>query len=95
VSPNRPTAASSHAHDRWSFLGGLLVKAREDAHLTQRGLAKKLHRPQSFVAKYERVGRRLCVQEFMEVCAAIGCDAPAMLRALCKGVPATGRGGCG
>jgi transcriptional regulator with XRE-family HTH domain len=94
VTQNRPSA-SSHAHDRWSFLGGLLAKAREDAHLSQRALAKKLHRPQSFVAKYERAGRQLCVEEFMEVCAALGGDAPAMLRALCKGVPEPGRGGCG
>ncbi len=95
VRQNRPSAVASHSRDRWSFLSRLLAKAREDAHLSQRALAKRLHRPQSFVAKYERVGRRLSVKEFMEVCAAVGCDAPGMLRALCKSVPALGRGGCG
>jgi ribosome-binding protein aMBF1 (putative translation factor) len=31
----------------------LMVKARKTAGLTQRELADRLHKPQSFVAKYE------------------------------------------
>jgi transcriptional regulator with XRE-family HTH domain len=61
------------------------VEAREEARLSQAALAKKLARPQSYVSKYERGGLRLDLAEFMEVCGAMGCDAAAMLRALCKG----------
>jgi len=44
-----------------------LVAARHAAGLTQMQLAKKLGRPQLFVAKYERGERRLDVIEFLEV----------------------------
>jgi transcriptional regulator with XRE-family HTH domain len=63
----------------------LLAKARNDARLTQAVLARKLARPQSFVSKYERCGRRLDVVEFMQVCTVIGCDAAAILRTVSKG----------
>ena len=44
-----------------------LVAARKEAGLTQRGLADRLDRPQSFVAKYESGERRLDVVEFVEI----------------------------
>jgi len=47
-------------------------------------LAKRLGRPQSFVAKYEGGERRLDVVEFMTVARAIGADPVALLRALSK-----------
>jgi transcriptional regulator with XRE-family HTH domain len=85
MNTNRPDGASSHAHDRWTLLRCLLVKARQDARLSQRTLAKKLGRPQSFVSRYERGGRKLDVAEFMHVCTVIGCDAAAILRTVSKG----------
>lgn len=39
----------------------LLAKAREDAGLSQENLAKRLKKPQSFVAKYEGGQRRIDV----------------------------------
>ncbi len=42
----------------------LLRAARKSAGLTQQALARKLRRPQSFVAKYENGERRIDVVEF-------------------------------
>lgn len=52
----------------------LLIKAREDAGLTQVELAKRLSRPQSFVSKFERGERRLDVIEFLDVAGSLSID---------------------
>ncbi len=49
-----------------------LVSARRAADLTQKDLAKRLGKPQSFVSKYERRERRLDVVEFVMIAQAIG-----------------------
>jgi predicted transcriptional regulator len=45
-----------------------MIKARKTADLTQHELAKRLRRPQSFVAKYEGGERRIDVVEFVTIC---------------------------
>jgi transcriptional regulator with XRE-family HTH domain len=42
--------------------------------LTQRDLADRLHKPESFVAKYEGGERRLDVVEFVAIARALGAD---------------------
>jgi transcriptional regulator with XRE-family HTH domain len=59
-----------------------MVRARKAAGLTQRELADRLHKPQSFVAKYEGGERRIDVVEFLTVCQAIGADSAKLLKAL-------------
>jgi transcriptional regulator with XRE-family HTH domain len=59
-----------------------MVKARKAAGLTQHELADRLHKPQSFVAKYEGGERRIDVVEFLTVCQAIGVDSAKLLKAL-------------
>ena len=59
-----------------------MVKARKGAGLTQRELADRLHKPQSFVAKYEGGERRIDVVEFLTVCQAMGVDPAKLLKAL-------------
>ncbi len=59
-----------------------MMKARKSAGLTQRELAKRLHKPQSFVAKYEGGERRVDVLEFIEICKAIEADPNKLLRIL-------------
>lgn len=49
-----------------------LIAARKKSGLTQRKLAERLRRDQSFVAKYEGGERRLEVIEFVQICRAIG-----------------------
>jgi len=52
----------------------LLVAVRHAAGVRQRALAKKLGRPQSFIAKYEGGERRLDVVEFVAIARALGAD---------------------
>jgi transcriptional regulator with XRE-family HTH domain len=53
-------------------LSSLLKKARVKAGFTQQDLAKKIGRPQSFVAKYEGGERRLDVIELLEISKILG-----------------------
>jgi transcriptional regulator with XRE-family HTH domain len=62
----------------------LLVAARKKAGLTQQQLARRLRKPQSFVAKYEGGERRLDVIEFLGVTRAIGADPVRIMRSLVK-----------
>lgn len=60
----------------------LLIEARKKADLTQAEVARRLAKPQSFVAKYEGGERRLDVIEFFQVAAALGIDPLKLLAAL-------------
>jgi transcriptional regulator with XRE-family HTH domain len=62
----------------------LMIKARKQVKLTQRQLAKRLGKPQSFVAKYEGGERRLDVVEFLGVMRAIGGDPVRLVKALLR-----------
>ena len=52
----------------------VLVAVRHDAGIRQQALAKKLGRPQSFIAKYEGGERRIDVVEFIAIARALGAD---------------------
>lgn len=56
-----------------------LRNARLDAGLTQTELAAALKRPQSFVAKVERLERRLDILEFAKMAEAVGADTTEIL----------------
>jgi ribosome-binding protein aMBF1 (putative translation factor) len=60
----------------------LLIEARENAGLMQWQLAKRLHKPQSYVSKFERGERRLDVVEFLDVARALRVDPMDLLRQL-------------
>jgi transcriptional regulator with XRE-family HTH domain len=62
----------------------LLVETREKSGLTQQQLARKLRKPQSFVAKYEGGERRVDVIEFVAIARALGSDPISLLRALMR-----------
>jgi len=59
---------------RYQSLLTLLLEARVEAGLTQKELATKLGRPQSFVSKTENAERRLDVIEFMDLCRGLDTD---------------------
>jgi len=50
----------------------LLKNLRQNAKLTQKDLALKLDKPQSFVSKYESGERRIDIIELMTICNALG-----------------------
>lgn len=54
--------------DRYQFLIEMLIKVRKDRGLTQAQLAKKLDKPQSYIAKIEARDRKLDVLEFVVLC---------------------------
>ncbi len=82
---NRGPIKSVHSPEQ-RVLCDVLRQARQKAGLTQHVLAKRLKRPQSFVAKYEGGERRLDIVEFVAVAAAIGADPARILRAFVKRV---------
>lgn len=61
-----------------------MTAARKKAGLTQHQLAAKLHRPQSFIAKYENGERRVDVVEFVEICRALDADPVKLIRNLAR-----------
>ena len=63
-------------------LANLLREERLRAGLTQAALAARVHRPQSFVAKYEAGERQLDLVEFLLVANALGRDANRIVRAI-------------
>jgi transcriptional regulator with XRE-family HTH domain len=58
----------------YKVLQDRLVAARHAAGLTQQDLAKKLGRPQSFIAKYEGGERRLDIVELLIITQLLGVD---------------------
>lgn len=58
----------------YARLIAILVAARQKAGIRQHALAKKLGRPQSFIAKYEGGERRIDVVEFVGIVRALGAD---------------------
>ena len=74
-------AKSVHT-DSYRFLLKLLTQARTDAELTQRQLAAKLGKHQSYVSKIESGERRLDVVEFIRAVNALGLDAIPLLERL-------------
>jgi transcriptional regulator with XRE-family HTH domain len=84
MSPSaRSIRKSVHSPEQLA-LRELLIAARDKAGLTQQKLAKRLGKPQSFVAKYEGGERRLDVVEFIVIAREIGADPLRILRALVK-----------
>jgi transcriptional regulator with XRE-family HTH domain len=58
----------------YARLIAMLVVVRKEAEIRQQALAKKLGKPQSFVAKYEGGERRIDLIEFIAIARALGAD---------------------
>ncbi|MDY6948189.1 MAG: helix-turn-helix transcriptional regulator [Pseudomonadota bacterium] len=70
---------SQHAAARDRLLESLIA-ARKKSRLTQQALAKRLHKPQSFISKYERGQRDIGVIELVEIAEALDMDAGRTVR---------------
>jgi transcriptional regulator with XRE-family HTH domain len=84
ASGTRGIGKSVHSSDQATFCG-LMIAARKAAGLTQHALARRLKRPQSFVAKYEGGERRLDVVEFITVAGALDADPLKLMAILLSG----------
>jgi transcriptional regulator with XRE-family HTH domain len=73
TSGTRGIGKSVHSSDQAAFCE-LMIGARKAAGLTQHALARRLNKPQSFVAKYKGGERRLDVVEFIVIARALGAD---------------------
>jgi transcriptional regulator with XRE-family HTH domain len=62
-----------------------IVEARKSAGLTQRQLAARLGRSNSFVWKIETLERRVDVLEFVEIAVAVKADPVSMFERFLKG----------
>lgn len=65
------TMKSNFTRDYEAFLE-VLINARKRQGLTQQAVADLLHKPQSFVSKYESGERRLDVVEFCQIAKVLG-----------------------
>jgi transcriptional regulator with XRE-family HTH domain len=65
----------------------LLAAVRKKADIRQQVLAKKLGKPQSFVAKYEAGERRIDLVEFIAIMRALDADPVALFREFVAGEP--------
>lgn len=63
----------------------LLVAVRKNADIRQQALAKKLGKPQSFVAKYEGGERHIDLVEFIAIVRAVGDDPVRLFREFVAG----------
>jgi transcriptional regulator with XRE-family HTH domain len=79
----RKLSKSVHSAEQAVFCAAMIA-ARKGAGLTQHQLARRLRKPQSFVAKYEGGERRLDVVEFLGIVRAIGADPVRIVRSLVK-----------
>ena len=68
--------------EQYAHFAASLRRARKEAGLTQTVVAKRLGRPQSFVAKYEGCERRLDPVEFLHIANAIDVDWVKLLKSI-------------
>lgn len=65
----------------------LLVAVRHKSGVRQQALARKLGRPQSFIAKYESGERRIDLIEFVAIARALGAEPLKLFRDFLSGKP--------
>ena len=66
---------TSSVHDpKYKMFCHLIINHRLRQGITQKQLAEKLHRQQSFISKYENCERRIDLIEFMEIAKALKID---------------------
>jgi transcriptional regulator with XRE-family HTH domain len=68
--------------ERYAEFVRLMIKARQDAGLSQQTLADAIGRPQSFVSKYENRERRLDLIEFLILAELLSIDPTQLIKKL-------------
>ncbi|HYG27654.1 MAG TPA: helix-turn-helix transcriptional regulator [Caulobacteraceae bacterium] len=72
--------ASAIFTEDYEVLVALLIRARREAGVSQRGLAARIGRSQSHVNMIEKRQRRIEVREFYLLCKALGADPAAVFQ---------------
>lgn len=73
--------------EAYQFLLSELIRLRQEAGLSQAGLAKLLGKPPSYVGKYELAERRLDIVETIVILKALKADVSAFTSAVSVMVP--------
>jgi len=76
-----------------ALLASRLKNARKAAKLTQSELARRVGKPQTFVAKYETLERELAFFEVLALCHALGVCASDLVRSDVVGLLGVSEGG--
>ncbi len=71
-------------NERYQRLITALIKIRKGHNLTQQQVAEALSKPQSYIAKIEKLERKLDVLEFVDLCNVIGADRVEVLNEMDK-----------
>jgi transcriptional regulator with XRE-family HTH domain len=71
---------------RYQQLIDILAKTREKLKISQKIIANRLKKPQSYISKYESGERRIDVLEFINICEALGIKPYTILNRLKKEV---------
>ena len=67
---------------KYEYLRSELKKARLEANILQKNLAKTLKKPQSYISKVESGERSLDIVEFVDYCEGLGLDPSKWLKKL-------------
>lgn len=73
--------------DQHKVVGRRLAGLRREAGLTQKDVAERLGKPQSFVSSYEAGQRRVDVLELLRISAALGRDPLKVFEAIVQAFP--------
>ena len=76
--------AKSISRKEYKALIKALVKAREEAGINQKELAKALGWSQPEISKYEHFVRRIDVVEFVDICEALKISYKELIDKVCK-----------
>jgi len=66
------------------LLREMLISQRKEKDLTQAQLAERLHKPQSFVSKYESGERKLDAVELIDILQSLECSSTEFINNYCK-----------
>ncbi|MGN0929895.1 MAG: helix-turn-helix domain-containing protein [Alphaproteobacteria bacterium] len=70
--------------NNYKLLLQLLIETRKKAGITQQELAKKLHKNQSYISKYENSERRLDMIEVIGIVKAMGANPNDLMQNILK-----------
>jgi transcriptional regulator with XRE-family HTH domain len=84
------TRQSARSNEDQQIVADLLTQVRKQLGVTQTDLAERLGKPQSWIAKGERIERRVDLLEVMAICEALRYDPCELVKRLRKALKKAG-----